>query len=220
MWSNGDPTQDLANLNGGSYGLTVTDSSGCVVNLGPLVVTEPFPIVLQLDTIINPTCATTTDGQILITTLGGTAPYNYAWNTIPVATTEDLASLSAGTYQVVLTDDNGCVLTSPIYTVTAPAALTVNLDSLLDVSCNSVGDGAIYSTPSGGTAPYTYVWSNGDSLNNITRLNGGIYTATITDTNGCQFIFGPITIREPAVLTAVTDSINRFVLCRRFFWLH
>lgn len=205
-WSNGATTQDLSNLSVGSYSLTVTDSSGCVVNLGPLAVIEPAVLAIQLDTFGGISCNGAADGRLLVTPSGGIGPYTYLWSNS--ATTQDITNLPAGNYQLTLTDANGCTFAGPLLTLIDPVALTINLDSLYDVSCNGLGDGAIFSTPLGGTAPYSYVWDNGDTLPNITRLNGGTYTATVTDDNGCVLVFGPITVREPAPLTAVVDSIN------------
>ncbi|MGH1338661.1 MAG: T9SS type B sorting domain-containing protein [Aureispira sp.] len=206
VWDNGATVEDLVNLNGGTYNLFVLDSNGCVANAGPFVVTEPTALGIQLDTIINNTCNGANDGQILITPFGGITPYSYAWSNS--ATTQDINTLTPGVYNVTMTDGNGCIITSPNYTVTEPSLLVTSLDSLNHVSCNGAADGAIFTSTTGGTMPYSYLWNNGNTTDSITNLNGGVYTATITDANGCVALFGPVTILEPTALMAIVDSIG------------
>ncbi len=104
----------------------------------------------------NVSCNGGTDGSVDLTVTGGTAPYTYVWNNS--ATTEDMTGLMAGTYEVTVTDANGCTATGSA-TVTEPTMLMTAV-STTNVSCNNGTDGSVDLTVTGGTAPYTYVWNN------------------------------------------------------------
>ena len=210
LWNTGATVQDLSNLPAGIYGLTVTDSSACTVSVGPITVSEPTVLSIDSVQVQHVACNGNANGSIDVSLSGGTSPYSYLWSN--GATTQDLAGLSGGVYTLTLTDANGCVLVSPAYTITEPAVLQLSVDSLYNVSCNGTMDGAIFTTVTGGTSPFIYTWSNGDTLGDITRLNGGTYGVTVTDSSGCVVTAGPLTIREPAVLTAVVDSV-RAIAC-------
>ena len=103
-WSNGFTGQDLQNIMAGIYIVTVTDANGCVATLQDTV-TEPG--VYALTAQITPVaCFTAATGAIDLTVIGGTAPYTYGWNN--GATSQDLSNLLAGTYSVVVIDQEGC----------------------------------------------------------------------------------------------------------------
>ncbi len=187
LWTLGFSGQDNINIGAGVYQVIVTDSNGCTAITTQTLVAPPS---LSLDTIIirGISCNGAQDGFIRTVFSGGTMPYTYAWNSGDTTATID--SLLSGNYILTLTDANGCTFVYNSAFISEPLAVLVTLDSLLAVSCNGLGDGSIYTTVTGGSAPYTYLWSNGDSLGDITRLNGGIYEVTVTDVNGCSTIGG------------------------------
>ena len=122
---------------------------------------------------------------------GGTAPYTYLWND-PLAQTNDTASaLCVGTYQVLVTDSNGCIDSVSI-TITEPTQLSVFSDSL-NASCNGVCDGQAIAIPDGGTPPYTI---NGE----VENLETGTYSVTVTDDQGCTTLPTEFFINEPEEL--------------------
>ena len=114
-------------------------------------------------------CYDGADGSATITATGGTAPYTYLWS--DGQTTATATGLGAGTYSVTATDANGCT-TSQTVTVNEPTALS-NLMSSTNVSCNAFTDGTATITVSGGTAPYTYLWSDGQVTATATGLGAG-----------------------------------------------
>ncbi len=209
-WSNGDTTQDLNGLSGGNYILIITDSSGCTVNLGPLTVNEPTSITLDTAVLQNVSCNGAADGQITLTILGGTLPYAYLWSNS--ATTRDLIGINGGTYTVTITDANACTLDSLSFVITEPTILAINLDSLNDITCNGAANGAIYTNSTGGTSPYTYLWSSGATTASIDSLNAGTYDLTVTDANNCTVALTGTIINEPALLTIALDSLG-FEVC-------
>ena len=165
----------------GSYSVTVTDASGCTSTTSATVTNTggPVPSVLQQQ---NVNCFGNTTGAASLTATGGAAPYSYAWPS--GATTAADNNLAAGTYDVTVTDANNCPATVSV-TITQPAsALNVTGSTTPETSAGA-NDGTATATVAGGTAPYTYAWSNGQTTQTATGLAGGFYSCVITDANGC-----------------------------------
>lgn len=177
IWSNGATTQDLAGLAGGSYKVTVRDSIGCskeaVFQLTPPVIT-----ITALTT--RPGCGQT-NGAIDITVSGGAEPYTYLWNN--GATTQDVSSLAAGLYSVVVTDVNGCPSRTSFF-LQENNTLKITF-VVTPTSCVDNGSGAIDITVTGGTTPYSYLWANGSTSEDLTGLAAGVQRLTVTDASGC-----------------------------------
>src|SRR5690606_25106452 len=114
-------------------------------------------------------------GSITVTINGGTAPYSYNWSNGSINPMAD--NLVAGTYMLKVTDANGCTATQS-FTVTQPALLTATQGAITHVSCNGSANGSATVNVSGGTTPYTYIWSNGQTGATIGNLSGGTYTVT------------------------------------------
>ncbi|WP_157578079.1 HYR-like domain-containing protein, partial [Tenacibaculum ovolyticum] len=127
------------------------------------------------------TCYQGNNGNIDLFVSGGYGAYQYIWSN--GATTEDISDLVAGDYSVTITDAQGCSF-SEKYTITSPSELTLSLLGS-DLSCGG-NDGGIDLTVSGGASNYTYLWSNGATTEDLTNLNAGIYSVTVTDANGCE----------------------------------
>jgi len=204
-WSNGSTTEDQAGLAAGNYSVTIKDASNCSV-IQNITIDEPVLVLNVTEVITNVSCNGGNNGSIDVTATGGVSPYSYSWNT--GATSEDLTNAAAGNYSLQITDDNGCVKVFS-YTVTAPTPLTVG-NNLSDVSCNGADDGVINLTPSGGTAPYSYIWNDGNTTSSRMGLPPANYTVTITDANGCQNNQN-FTINEPLVLS--NSFSKQDVLC-------
>ncbi|TXK71954.1 T9SS type A sorting domain-containing protein [Mesonia sp. K4-1] len=195
VWNNTATTEDMTGLTAGTYDVTVTDANGCTTTASATV-TEPTALSASA-TITNVSCNGGSDGSIDLTVTGGTAPYTYVWNN--TATTEDMTGLTAGTYDVTVTDANGCTTTASA-TVTEPTALSAATIAT-NVSCNGGSDGTVDLTVTGGTAPYTYAWSNTATTEDMTGLTAGTYNVTVTDANGCTTT-ASATVTEPTALSA------------------
>ena len=201
VWSNGATTEDISGLSSGVYTVTATDLNGETIS-GSFTVIEPNALVLS-GTVTDVTADGRSDGQIDLTVNGGVAPYTYLWNT--GATSEDLIQLPQGNYEVTVTDFNGCTQTIN-FTVGGPSTLTLT-GVASGVSCNGDSNGTIDITVGGGLPPYTYVWSNGSTSEDLNGLTPGDYTVTATDANGAN-ITGTFTINNPAVISSVANVTN------------
>ena len=146
----------------------------------PVTVGTDNVTIIATPVVTNTTC-TASIGAINITVSGGTSPYTYLWSN--GATTEDISGLAAGTYTVTVTDANGCTINLPVTVGTDNSTITVT-PVVTNTTCTA-SIGAINITVSGGTSPYTYLWSNGATTEDISGLAAGTYTVTITDANGC-----------------------------------
>jgi len=206
LWSNGETTQNISNLTAGTYTVTPTDAVGCYT-FTSRTVGQPAELLISQGTVItNVSCYGGSNGAIDITVTGGTTPYGYAWSN--GETSEDISGLTAGVYTVVVTDAHGCQ-TSGSWTVTESPALSVT-GTPTPVLCNGGSTGSIDITVSGGTTPYGYLWSNGETSEDIGGLTAGVYTVVVTDAYGCQ-ITDSWTVTEPSALS-VTGTPSS-VLC-------
>lgn len=200
-WSNGATTEDLTNVAAGTYTVTVTDQSGSTASISATV-NEPTALMASTSS-TDVGCNGGNDGSATVNASGGTPPYSYAWS--DGQTTQTATGLAAGTYSVVVTDANGCT-TAAYATVDEPDALTVSTVSS-DVSCNGGSDGSASAIPAGGTAPYSYSWSNGFNSYYNQGLAAGNYTVTITDANGCT-ASASVTINEPTAVTVTANATD------------
>lgn len=130
--------------------------------------------------ITNVSCIGESDGSINLTISGGTPPYTFQWST--GATTEDINNLPAGNYDVTISDNSGNCSLERSYSVTEPTPISLSADISPEVS---PGAGAINLMVTGGTAPYSFSWSNGATTEDIFGLFAGSYSVTVTDDNGC-----------------------------------
>jgi gliding motility-associated-like protein len=204
-WSNGQTTDSLQNVSQGTYYLTITDANGCTLTDSVKVIAPP-PLVVTF-TQQNDFCNAECNGTATANVSGGTPGYTYSWNTIPVQTNQTATGLCAGSYIVTVTDKNGCVITGTVI-ITQPTAINANVTAT-PTSCSKACDGTATSTPFGGTAPYTYKWSTGQTTSTVTGLCPGTDTVFVTDKNGC-IDTGIINIPKPTPLsiTASTAAAN------------
>ncbi|MCB0844847.1 MAG: T9SS type A sorting domain-containing protein [Bacteroidetes bacterium] len=138
-WSNGATTKDISNVAPGAYTLSVTDADGCSISQ---FVNVSEPGVLGASATMDSPDNGTNNGQATVEVTGGTHPYTYAWNTNPVQTTATAKDLIAGTYDVDITDYNGCTTTAQV-TVDS----NVGIEDLLKAGINSLN---VYPNPSKG----------------------------------------------------------------------
>lgn len=206
-WSNGQTTPDATGLAGGLYTLTVTDSNGCSATASASVINSGS---LTLNTVaINGVCpAGGNTGSALVQTGSGNAPFTYLWSN---GQTDSLATgLAAGTYTIQVTDSSGCTgIDTILVPLLAPPVLSTGM--LSAVSCAGGNDGQAAVTVSGGTSPYTYLWSNGTLTSVASALGAGTYSVVVTDAAGCSDSL-TVSITAPAPLQ-LSVSATAMLLC-------
>ncbi|HYW95176.1 MAG TPA: SprB repeat-containing protein [Bacteroidales bacterium] len=180
LWNTGSTSASLSNVATGNYSVTVTDSNGMSIE-GSVVVEQPESAIGIDASVTNASC-TAADGSVNVNVNGGQAPYSYIWSNGD--TSQDLSNAAKGMYIITVTDAAGCTSSKAVKieeNTTLAAQLTPNY-----LECYQEGGGKITTGVTGGTAPYEYSWSNGDSTQDIDGVNSGLYNLTVTDSEGCS----------------------------------
>ena len=196
-------------LAAGTYTATLLDGNGCDTVISIVIPESPILTSVISDS-INVSCTGGNNGSATVSAMGGTAPYTYLWDINAGSQTDTTATgLAVGTYNVVVTDNNGCTSNVSV-TISEPVAAISLVITTSDISCYGLNDGTATATPSGGTPPYTYLWSlnaGNQTTSTATNLPQGAYSITVTDTNGCIIQPG-IIINEPLPLITGTTFTN------------
>jgi len=202
-WAHGSTQANQTMLAAGTYTVTVTDAHQCTA-VQNITITQPDSIIINVTT-VDISCFGTNDGIIQTFVSGGTTPYIYQWNN--GSNNATLTNLAAGTYVLNLTDANGCNAATSV-TLIQPQPLDVQIQSF-PVTCAGYNDGSILTFVSGGTSPYTYLWSNGNTNANLMASSAGDYEVTITDDHGCTAVASEaISEPLPLIVTLSTNSIS------------
>lgn len=207
IWTTGDTLSTLINLVGGIYSVTITDSNICqfIDSYTILQPTAPFTVDL---TSTNVSCHGLSDGAIDATISGGLPDtVSIIWSN--GSTTEDLYVVPAGVYEITVTQNTYQCIDTQTVEVLEPDTMSIFLIPL-NIDCFGNNSGFIYTTISGGTAPYSYMWNTGFTSNNLTYLPAGTYSLTVIDDHNCSNT-KQINLTEPPLLTAtiiVTDVIG------------
>ncbi len=207
LWSNGATGATASGLGQGSYSLVVTDNKGCTTN-GNASLSQPSQLAISF-TSTNVSCTGSSNGTLSATVSGGTGPYTFLWSN--GATTGSINGLAAGNYAVTVTDSKGCQSTANA-TISAPALLVANVTLAQAILCEGATNGSLLGSASGGTSPYSYLWSNGATSNPVINLGTGSYLLTVTDANGCSDTASFVMTAPQGLVASVqiTDSISCF----------
>lgn len=200
LWSNGATVANPGNLQAGTYSVTITDANGCTFNQSATV-GQPGSALSASPVITHASCNGSANGSVALQINGGTSPYNVVWNN----NASTLTGVTAGTYTAVITDQNGCQ-TTVVAVVQEPGTMTATLNAT-DVTCFGTATGTISCLTSGGTQPYTYLWSNGATVASPNNLIAGSYTVTITDSNGCS-MNQSVMVGQPANALAGVPTVT------------
>ncbi|MEQ8325077.1 MAG: gliding motility-associated C-terminal domain-containing protein [Vicingaceae bacterium] len=192
----------LTGLCSGNYFVKVTDATGCIA-FGSDTVFEPA----VLDGVLNKIsdgCGGLCEGEVAINPIGGTPPYNYTWNSVPPQNSSTASNLCAGYVTISLLDVNDCAFTDSLEIIPPPELL---IDSVvfINASCFTNADGEATVYTSGGSAPFSYLWTDLQTTQTAVNLNNGLLAIVVTDQNNCT--------ASDTVNIAVTDTVlvNGFV---------
>jgi gliding motility-associated-like protein len=155
------------------------------------------------------TCNAGNDGKVVLTPGGGTGTFTYAW-TGPIgfnpATTKDITTLKVGKYYVTVSSGSAAPKVDS-FVIAEPTKIVVATKTIVDVKCFGQGTGTVTLTVSGGTSPYTYLWSSGETSANLASKASGTYYLTVTDSKGCIAKDTSI-ILQPSAALSVTPAIT------------
>lgn len=213
----------ISSLEPGDYILSVQDEGGCPFS-ETYTITEPAELQLMVDIETSISCFGANDGEISISVSGGTPTYTYNWtrNGASFSTNEDISNLTAGIYELTLSDANNCAAIVQSFTITEPDELSVSLVNQTNLACFGDNSGAIEINTIGGTPTetspgvfeYSYTWTgpNGFSstAQNLTALESGTYDVIVTDANGCNDTLS-IVLAQPDEIVITTTNTD--ILC-------
>jgi hypothetical protein len=165
----------------GTYTLLVSNSANGCTNTANAQVNQSPVVSGSISSQNNVACFNGTTGAATAAGNGGNGTFTYAWSN--GETSASISNLIAGVYVAVITDGEGCTA-STTATITQPDQLLANATTT-GQTMNGVNDGTATAAPTGGTATYSYAWSNGETTQNISGLAPGSYTVSVTDLNGC-----------------------------------
>ena len=195
-------------LSAGIYTANVTDNRGCVSSISASI-TEPNPVSISISTITNVSCFGGNNGSITVAASGGTPGYSYSW--LPSGTGPNINNLAIGTYTVNVIDSHFCPAVISVSVSQPTAALSSSISNIVNALCfNSSGSATTNVT--GGTLPYTYIWTTNPIQNSSTASNilSGTYTVNISDANGCQ-TSNTVAITQPSEI--FSDIISNDTMC-------
>lgn len=176
-----DGLGNYSDLCSGLYYVTVEDDYGCF-KIDTNSVNDIGSPTVTVESVIDASCYGTCDGEIIVSATGGALPYTFEWSSS--SNTDSIETgLCAGSHFVSVTGDDGCQRIENIE-ITEPDSISITINGQ-DVSCFGLCDGSATPIVSGGTAPYTFAWSNLTTDSIVTNLCAGVYILTVTDFNLC-----------------------------------
>ena len=216
VWSNGATTASQIGLTGGLYDVNVMDANGCIGNAGGTIGTaSPISVIYT----VTPSLCTAPTGSVTLIPSGGTAPYTAQWITTPAQTGMIAINLIYGTYTYHVTDATGCVQTGTAY---IPPMDLISASYMSTPALCTLSNGSMTVYPTGGVAPYFYLWNTGATTATITGKPAGNYSVTITDALGCKAtenaylpFNSPVTVgltTTPASCVFANDGIDSAVV--------
>jgi hypothetical protein len=203
----GDGSDTYSGLSPGAYSVTVEDGNGCTVS-SSVTINQNAVVTASAILLNNVSCNGGNNGSAMVNAGGGTGTYTYLWSN--GATTSVATGLTAGVYNVTVSDVNGCSANTNI-TINESTLLSASISASINVSCFGGNNGSITVSTSGGTPGYTYLWSNGQTGVTATSLVAGNYSVTVSDLNNCKTFASQAVYQNP--LLNADASVVSNALC-------
>jgi len=204
-WSNGANTASINNLSPGNYTLSVNDASNCTTTSSATINPVICSLFMVNVNVQDVECMGESNGSLNITSIqNATLPYTINWSNGVSTSSNNI--LTAGNYNLSITDNLGCSFQNN-YTINSPQAINA-APIVMDTSSGNSNDGAIDINVNGGTAPYTYFWSNGATTQDVFNLAVGTYWLSISDSNGCNVTLTNLQVSSGCVSSVIeTDGM-------------
>lgn len=210
LWSDGQTTAVAAGLSSGTYSVEVRDADDCPQTYSYDII-DPPGTTYQVNT-IDAACGSQT-GSANVSALGPFGPFSIYFSPNPITNTPTISNLAPGNYSVMIIDQIGCIYDEDFDISTANGP-TTQLNVLNEVSCFGFNDGSLEVEITGGQAPYSIQWSNGETTNQVSQLPPGNYIATVTDAASCisqsiyQLISPTEIVTSASVVAATCGQAN------------
>lgn len=201
-WSNNSTSPLVTGLCPGTYFVTVTDANNCLKADTVIVDAANFQAVLTGAD--NSSCQNC-NGSATASPGGGLSPYSYLWSDSSV--TPSITGLCAGTYTVTVTDFTGCDTAASVL-VNDPSNMELLLADSVNILCNGLCTGEASTVVSGGTGPFSYLWSNGQTTSSVSGLCAGTFLLTVTDANECKRFLSVDISEPPQLLISALNYTN------------
>jgi gliding motility-associated-like protein len=199
--ASGQTVQTAVGLKAGTYDVTVTDAIGCK-SISTVTITEPTSILTSVSS-TKSSCGKS-NGSVSVTSSGGTGFLSAVWT--PGGAGQTISALPAGSYNVTITDQNGCTKTDVVAVTDVPGPTVSTSISSLNCNGDTNGSATVNAT---GAVPLTYLWNDpaGSTGTTATGLSAGTYVVTVTDVNNCTGV-KTVSITEPTAVVATTQAFN------------
>lgn len=202
-WNNGENVQTAIGLCAGSYKVSLTDANGCKIS-DTISVGQPLPIPITISA-TPPSCGLLSGtATAAVSGAGSIPPFHFLWNTGD--TNKTINNLGAGIYRATVKDGNGCFSFADAL-INNSNGPTVTINTVKDISCFGLSDGEIDINVTG-TNPFKYIWSNGNTTQNISNLSYGPYEVVVSDAGGCSATKSLFVNQPSAPLSATTSAVK------------
>ncbi len=203
QWTNGATSQDLKGVKAGTYRVVVTDNRGRTIS-SYYTVSEPIIELQARVDVQNISCHGNKDGKVQLNILGGKAPYDFAWSNDSI--NETMINLSPGKIKYMVIDAGGCRIVDSIEITQPDKKLSCDFVEK-HVSCHDGNDGSAEVLPDGGTPPYRFLWSDGDTSRIKINMHAGLHQVTVYDLNNCS-LSKTVTIKQPETPVKIVKDIR------------
>ena len=202
--SDGQPLNEsfISDLSPGRYFLTISDNFNCKSGVRSFELeNQNIPLNLSIVLLDSLACHADSSASLVVVNNNGSFPINYNWNTgrneSKAVFSDTLNLIPKGSYNVTITDSEGCTAISDSVKITSPDPISYSIADLITNLCFGDSTATIELNIDGGSGTLLSNWNNNDTGNLITDLAAGTYQATITDNNNCQIVTSPIEIEDP-----------------------
>ncbi len=207
LWDTGSSTRNAFDLNAGLHRVSIYDANGCR-KVRTVTITEPAQMRILTEFRNEITCAGACDGSVRVYVEDGITPYTYLWDDGHQG--RKRSNICAGPVRITVTDANGCQRIRN-YNFQDPPLFLTSMNVITDVLCLNTSTGRARVTPTGGVAPYTYLWEDGTVNATHNALPAGTHLVSITDANGCVKVDTALVNNAPAFPVAMV--IDNHVQC-------